>query len=601
MTEVLQDMGKWKRSSYCGEISVDDEGKEVVLMGWAHRIRNLGDLVFVDLRDRTGLVQVVFDASDHELHERAGSIRSEYVLAVKGVVRRRSPGNENLSLKTGQVEVKATEMRVLNSAKTPPILVSDTQPVDELLRMKYRFIDLRRPFMQRNLELRHKVVLFVRNYLSSQGFWEIETPMMTRSTPEGARDYLVPSRLEPGKFYALAQSPQLFKQLLMVGGIDRYFQIARCFRDEDLRADRQPEFTQIDIEMSFVDQEDVHQLVEGLVKSLWKEILGVEIDTPFPRLTYHEAISRYGSDKPDTRFGMEICDLTEPVKNTEFGAFKNAVASSGTVRGILVPGGAEKSRRELDLLTEKAKSYGASGLVTIAFTEEGIKSPAKKYLSTAEIDGIKSLLGAGTGDLALLCAGEWEKTCEVLGRLRLDLASEMGIIPQDKYNFLWIVDFPLLKRNEETGEWEAAHHPFTSPYPEDLDKWGNEQDKGKIRARMYDLVMNGVELASGSIRIHRRDLQEKVFGLLGLSQEEARDKFGYLLDAFEYGAPPHGGIAFGLDRFVMLMAGCSSIRDVLAFPKTARGTCPLTEAPAEVSDRQLHELGLEITRSRAQQ
>ncbi len=594
----LSDLGDLRRTAYCGEISAADAGKIVTVMGWVHSRRDLGDLIFIDLRDRTGIVQVVSDAGRSPAsYETADRARPEYVVAVTGTVQKRRPGSENPDMATGAIEVLGEDIRILNTAKTPPFYVRDESGADELLRMRYRYLDLRRPVMQKGLEMYHRASMTVRDYLADRGFWDVQTPMMTRSTPEGARDYLVPSRVENGKFYALAQSPQLFKQLLMVGGIDKYFQIVKCFRDEDLRADRQPEFTQIDIEMSFVGEEDVWALVEGMMKDLWRKVMGLDIATPFPRLTYWDAMSRYGSDKPDTRFGMEIQDVTPVLKGSEFGVFKTIIEQGGTIRAIAVPGQAGLSRQETDNVTTRAKSLGAKGLVTIAYLPGDIKSPVKKYLSGEEVAGIQHATGAKEGDLVLLVADQFDTAVSVLGRLRLDFGQKLGLISKDKFNFLWVTEFPLLKRNEETGEWEAAHHPFTSPLAGDVDKIRPEitdEEKGQIRARMYDLVMNGVELASGSIRIHRRDLQEKVFALLGMSEKEARDRFYFLLDAFEYGAPPHGGIAFGLDRLVMLMAGLDTIREVIAFPKTASATDPMTEAPAHVDRHQLEELGLQV-------
>jgi len=594
---IIEDMGELRRTRYCGEVTEKDEGRKVVLMGWANRQRDLGDLIFIDLRDRTGIVQVVLDPRrSSRAFQVAKEVRSEYVLAVTGIVTRRAPGRENPNIVTGKVEILAEDIRVLNIAKTPPFVIRDEAEADDSLRLRYRYLDLRRFPMQRNFELRHKATMAIRNYLSSQGFWEVETPMMTRSTPEGARDYLVPSRLEPGKFYALAQSPQLFKQLLMISGFDKYFQIVRCFRDEDLRADRQPEFTQIDIEMSFAGEEMIFALVEGMVKAVWRDVLGIEVSTPFPRMTYRDAMKRFGSDKPDTRFGMEICDLTSLFQDSGFGVFRSAAQSGGAIRALSVPGYGGASRQELATLSERAKALGAKGLVTISYLPGEVRTPLKKHLTEGEIAGIAQALGAKEGDLVLLVADSPDTASQVLGKLRLELGARLGLIPQGKHNFLWVTEFPLFKSNEETGEWEAAHHPFTSPVPEDMENLSSitEDQKRRIRARSYDLVLNGVELGSGSIRIHRRDLQEKVFRLLGLTPEEAREKFGFLLEAFEYGAPPHGGVAFGLDRLVMLMAGRDTIREVIAFPKTAKAACLLTGAPAPIGQKQLKELHLSV-------
>mgnify|MGYP002388167700 FL=1 len=595
---LMNDLDGLKRTCYCGEVREEHVGSRVTLMGWVNRRRDLGDLIFIDLRDRTGLVQIVCDPvrSPHSF-DAAKCLRSEYVVCVIGRVVERKPGTENPNIPTGNVEVLADTIRIFNCAKTPPFVVRDEAEPDESIRMKYRYIDLRRLPMMNNLKLRHEIVLAARNYLSANGFWEIETPAMTRSTPEGARDYLVPSRQEPGRFYSLAQSPQLFKQLLMISGVDKYFQICRCFRDEDLRADRQPEFTQIDIELSFTDEEQVYDLVEGMMKHIWKEVLGSDLCVPFPRLTWDEAMERYGSDKPDTRFGMEISDITDVIRDTEFSVFKNAIGAGGTVRAICVPGCAELSRQTLDRLTDKAKEIGAKGLISISYLpDKEIKSPVKKHLTQEEIIGIKQITGAEEGDLVLIVADEFDTAVGVLGRMRKEIAQHLGLIPEEAFDFVWVTEFPLLERNKEEGVWQAAHHPFTSPSTRDLKLLDDldEQLKGKLRARAYDLVLNGVELASGSIRIHRRDIQEKVFELLDLSLEEAQEKFGFLLDAFEYGAPPHGGIAFGLDRFVMVVAGANTIRDVMAFPKTTSGSCLLTGAPSEVSPDQLKELGLRL-------
>ncbi len=589
-----------ERTAGCGDLSSGDVGRQVTLMGWVNRRRDLGELVFIDLRDRSGIVQVVCDAGAFpESARTAKEVRNEYVLAVTGAVELRAEGQEKPDMATGSIEVQAHRVRILNTSRTPPFYIRDEAEADELLRMKYRYLDLRRFPMQRNLEIHHKTALAVRNYLSEQGFWEIETPAMTRSTPEGARDYLVPCRTDPGKFYALAQSPQLFKQLLMVGGIEKYFQLARCFRDEDLRADRQPEHTQIDIEMSFANEETIYGLVEGLVTHLWKEVLGLDIVAPFPRLPYCDAMARFGSDKPDTRFRMEIQDLTPVFENTGFGVFRSTVDQGGMIGAICLPGQASMSRQEIDDLTGMARSLGARGLVTVAYREGNVRSPIARHLSEKELSDIAEKTGASEGDMVAIVADRPEAALNVLGRLRLELGKKLGLIDRSAFNFLWVTEFPLLEKNQDTGEWEAAHHPFTCPVEEDIEKverGAQGQEKGQIRARMYDLVLNGVELASGSIRIHRRDLQEKVFRLLGLSASEAREKFGFLLDAFEYGAPPHGGIAIGLDRLVMLMAGLSTIRDVIPFPKTTSGSCPLTGAPGEVNPIQLEELGIRLNK-----
>ncbi len=570
----------------CGRLRIADEGREVVLAGWVHRVRDLGGITFVDLRDQSGLVQLVF-RDVPEAHD----LSLEDVIRVKGRVRRRESPNPKLP--TGEIEVVVDELEVLSRSRPLPFPVDTDEPrASEETRLRYRFLDLRRERMQRNLRLRHKVSLLIRNFLDSQGFIEVETPYLTRSTPEGARDFLVPSRLEPGKFYALPQSPQLFKQTLVISGVERYFQIARCFRDEDLRADRQPEFTQLDLEMAFLeDRDELFSLIEGLVAHVFREAIGVELGIPFPRIPYAEAMRRYGTDKPDLRFGMEISDLSELFRGCDFRVFAEAVERGEVVRALPVPGAVGKSRSELKKLEERARELGLGGIVWAKVSPEGISSPIAKFVGEDLLRRAAEEAGAKEGDLLLLAAGPSKVVAEVLGALRVELARELGLIPEGAWALAWIVDFPLFKLDEE-GKIASEHHPFTSPHPDDIPLL--EADPLKVRALSYDLVINGVEIASGSIRIHRRDLQERVFKLLGLSEEEAREKFGFLLRALEYGAPPHGGIAFGLDRFVMMLAGEKSIREVIAFPKTATGACPLTGAPAKVSEEQLRELHLRV-------
>ena len=582
-------LGAKKRSHYCGELRLKNEGEPVVLMGWVQTRRDHGGLIFIDLRDRTGLVQVVFSPDFAEAaFKKAAGVRSEYVLCVSGTVRKRPEGTANPTLPTGQVDITAHELLVLNRAKTPPFYIEDDIDVDENLRLRYRYLDLRRPEMQEALVLRHRAAKAARDYLDEMGFLEIETPVLTKSTPEGARDYLVPSRLNPGKFYALPQSPQLFKQILMVAGLDKYFQIVRCFRDEDLRADRQPEFTQIDIEMSFTDVDNVLELAEGLVNSMCRRTIGLEKADHFPRLTYREAMERYGSDKPDTRFGLELKDITDIVAGCDFKVFASVAGAGGQVKGINAKGCASFSRKEIDDLTAFVAIYQAKGLAYFIVTEEGIKSAISKFFNEQELAQIMARLEAEPGDLLLFVADKPDVVAASLGALRQRLAQHLDLIPDNLYNFLWVVDFPLLEYDPEEGRYQAMHHPFTAPLEEDLPLL--ESNPGQVRARAYDLVLNGVEVGGGSIRIHRRDIQEKMFNAIGIDSAEAAEKFGFMLEAFEYGTPPHGGIALGFDRLLMLLAGKKTIRDVIAFPKTQSATCLMTQAPGTVAGKQLREL-----------
>lgn len=583
----------FKRTHMCGELNLSDEGSQVVLNGWVAKQRNLGGLIFVDLRDKTGIVQVTFDDSiPQELFERADSLRSEYVIGVKGTVKERSSKNANLS--TGDIEVFADDLVIYSKADTPPIYIKDDDNVDDNLRLKYRYLDLRKVKMQRNLTFRHKVVKLARDYFDNNGFTEVETPMLIKSTPEGARDYIVPSRVFPGSFYALPQSPQLFKQLLMVGGTDRYMQVVKCFRDEDLRADRQPEFTQIDLEMSFVDMDDVITMQEGFLKKLFRELMDIDIETPLPRLTWQEAMERYGSDKPDTRFGFELKKLNDVVAGCGFKVFTDALEKGGDVRGICIDGGsAHFSRKDIDKLTESARSYGAKGLVWIRVNEDDINSSVNKFFDQEQLKEIAAVFEAKAGDLILIVSDRAKVVFDTLGFLRREIAGRMGLLDDKEYKLLWVVDFPLFEKDDETGELKAMHHPFTSPKPEDIPMLDSAPEK--VKANAYDIVLNGVELGGGSIRIHDRELQSKMFDILGLTKEECEEKFGFLIEAFKYGAPPHGGLAYGLDRLVMLLLGEPSIREVMAFPKNQNAQCLVSEAPAPVDKAQLDELGIDIS------
>lgn len=584
-----------RRSHKCAELGLENVGENVTVMGWAQKRRDLGGVIFVDLRDRTGVLQVVFNGeSNAEVFEKAESIRSEYVLAVVGKVVKRSPETVNPKIGTGGIEVMASELRILSKSETPPLQIEEDSDVNENVRLKYRYLDLRRPDMQSNLILRHKVAKLARDYYDTNGFIEVETPILIKSSPEGARDYLVPSRVHPGKFYALPQSPQLFKQLLMVAGYDRYMQITKCFRDEDLRADRQPEFTQIDLEMSFVNVEDVLTINEGFVKKAFKEALGVDIGTPFIRMPYQEAMDRFGSDKPDLRFGFELVDVSELVVNSGFKVFADAVKNGGSVRAINAKGcGAKFSRREIDSLVEFVKIYRAKGMAWISVEENELKSAITKFFTEEEVKALLEKTGAEPGDLICFIADKNEIVYDSLGALRLELARRLDLLDKNDFKFLWVTEFPLLEYDEEEKRWVAKHHPFTSPMDEDMELL--ESDPGKVRAKAYDIVLNGTELGGGSIRIHMQDLQSKMFKLLGFSEEEAWAKFGYLLEAFRYGVPPHGGMAYGLDRMIMLMAGKSSIRDVIAFPKVQNASDPMTNAPDAVELKQLKELHIKIT------
>ena len=583
-----------KRSHRCTEVTTANIGQDVTVMGWVQKSRNKGGIIFVDLRDRSGILQIIFEESDcgAESFAKAEKLRSEYVIAVTGRVEARS-GAVNENLATGAIEVRANSLRILSESETPPFPIEENSKTKEELRLKYRFLDLRRPDMQRNLLLRSKIAILTRQFLAEEGFLEIETPTLIKSTPEGARDYLVPSRVHPGSFYALPQSPQLFKQLLMCSGYDRYFQLARCYRDEDLRADRQPEFTQIDMELSFVDVDDVIDVNERLLHKLFKEILNVEIPQPIPRMTWQEAMDRFGSDKPDLRFGMELKNVSDVVKDCEFVVFKGALENGGTVRGINAEGQGHMPRKKIDALVEFAKGYGAKGLAYVAIQEDGsYKSSFAKFMTEEQMQALISAMDGKPGDLLLFAADKNKVVWDVLGNLRLEIARQLDLLKKDDYKFLWVTEFPLLEYSEEQGRFVAMHHPFTMPMDED---WHLiDSDPGAVRAKAYDIVLNGTEIGGGSVRIHQSDIQSKMFEVLGFTPEKAQEQFGFLLEAFKYGVPPHAGLAYGLDRVVMLMGGCDSIREVIAFPKVKDASCLMTEAPTPVDPKQLEELGIEV-------
>ncbi len=585
------------RSCRCAELSKADVGKEVTVMGWVQKQRNKGGIIFVDLRDRSGLLQIIFEESEcgAESFAKAEKLRSEFVIAVTGKVCERE-GGINKNLATGEIEVRALRVRILSESETPPFPIEEDSKTKEELRLKYRYLDLRRPDLQRNLILRSKVSTLTRQFLAEEGFLEIETPILNKSTPEGARDYLVPSRVHPGNFYALPQSPQIFKQLLMCSGYDRYFQIARCFRDEDLRADRQPEFTQMDMELSFVDVDDVIDVNERLLQKLFKETIGVDVPLPIQRMTWQEAMDRFGSDKPDIRFGMELTNVTEVVKDCEFGVFKGAIENGGTVRGINAKGQGNMPRKKIDALVDFAKGYGAKGLAYIAIHEDGtIKSSFAKFMKEEEMKALIQAMDGENGDLLLFAADKNKVVWDVLGALRLELANQMGLLHKDEYKFLWVTEFPLLEWSEEENRYTAMHHPFTMPMEEDLQYL--ETEPGRVRAKAYDIVLNGTEIGGGSVRIHQNDVQERMFEALGFTKEQAYSQFGFLLNAFKYGVPPHAGLAYGLDRLVMLMAQMDSIRDVIAFPKVKDASCIMSEAPNIVDEKQLEELGIAVIAS----